>query len=67
MIQFMIPSDAINQNEMEHIKYIGIQDSKVKTLLDILDGIEAIPVESKLELETNVLNALGEIVARLRK
>jgi hypothetical protein len=67
MIQFMIPSDAINQNEMEHIKYIGIQDSKVKTLLDILDGIEAIPVESKLELETNVLDALGEIVARLRK
>ena len=67
MIQFMIPSDAINQNEMEHIKYLGIQDSKVKTLLDILDGIEAIPVESKLELETNVLDALGEIVARLRK
>jgi hypothetical protein len=67
MIQFMIPSDAINHNEMEHIKYIGIQDSKVKTLLDILDGIEAIPVESKLELETNVLDALGEIVARLRK
>jgi hypothetical protein len=67
MIQFMIPSDAINHNEMEHIKYLGIQDSKVKTLLDILDGIEAIPVESKLELETNVLDALGEIVARLRK
>ena len=63
----MIPSDAINHNEMEHIKYLGIQDSKVKTLLDILDGIEAIPVESKLELETNVLDALGEIVARLRK
>ena len=67
MIQFMIPSDAINHNEMEHIKYLGIQDTKVKTLLDILDGIEAIPVESKLELETNVLDALGEIVARLRK
>lgn len=67
MIQFMIPSDAINEIEMEHIKYLGIQDSKVKTLLDILDGIEAIPVESKLSLETNVLDALSEIVARLRK
>jgi hypothetical protein len=67
MIQFMIPSDAINEIEMEHIKYLGIQDTKVKTLLDILDGIEAIPVESKLALETNVLDALGEIVARLRK
>jgi hypothetical protein len=67
MIQFMIPSDAINEIEMEHIKYLGIQDSKVKTLLDILDGIEAIPVESKLELETNVLDALSEIVVRLRK
>jgi hypothetical protein len=67
MIQFMIPSDAINEIEMEHIKYLGIQDSKVKTLLDILDGIETTPVESKLALETNVLDALGEIVARLRK
>lgn len=67
MIQFMIPSDAINDIEMEHIKFLGIQDSKIKSLLDILDGIEAIPVESKLELETNVLNALSEIVARLRK
>lgn len=67
MIQFMIPSDAINEIEMEHIKYLGIQDSKVKTLLDILDGIEAIPVESKLALETNVLDALSEIVVRLRK
>lgn len=67
MIQFMIPSDAINEIEMEHIKYLGIQDTKVKTLLDILDGIEAIPVESKLALETNVLDALGEIVVKLRK
>lgn len=67
MIQFMIPSDAINEIEMEHIKFLGIQDSKIKSLLDILDGIEAIPVESKLELETNVLDALGEIVKRLRK
>jgi hypothetical protein len=67
MIQFMIPSDAINEVEMEHIKYIGIQDTKVKTLLDILDGIEAIPVESKIALETNVLDALSEIVVRLRK
>lgn len=67
MIQFMIPSDAINDIEMEHIKFLGIQDSKIKSLLDILDGIEAIPVESKLELETNVLDALSEIVARLRK
>ena len=67
MIQFMIPSDAINEIEMEHIKYLGIQDTKAKTLLDILDGIEAIPVESKLALETNVLDALGEIVAKLRK
>lgn len=67
MIQFMIPSDAINEIEMEHIKYLGIQDSKVKTLLEILDGIETIPVESKLELETNVLDALSEIVVRLRK
>lgn len=63
----MIPSDAINEVEMEHIKFLGIQDSKVKTLLEILDGIEAIPVESKLALETNVLDALSEIVARLRK
>lgn len=63
----MIPSDAINHNEMEHIKFLGIQDSKVKTLLEILDAIETIPVESKLELETNVLDALSEIVVRLRK
>ena len=67
MIQFMIPSDAINEVEMEHIKFLGIQNSKVKTLLDILETIEPIPVESKLELETNVINALGEIVARMRK
>lgn len=67
MIQFMIPSDAINHDEMEHIKFLGIQDSKVKTLLEILDAIETIPVESKLELETNVLDALSEIVVRLRK
>lgn len=67
MIQFMIPSDAINEIEMEHIKYLGIQDSKIKSLLDILDGISEIPVESKLELETNVLDALSEIVVRLRK
>jgi hypothetical protein len=52
---------------MEHIKFLGIQDAKIKSLLDILDGIEQIPVESKLELETNVLDALNEIVARLRK
>jgi hypothetical protein len=67
MIQFMIPTDAINQHEMEHIKFLGIQDSKVKTYLDILDGIAEIPVESKLELETNVLDALSEIVSRMRK
>ena len=67
MIQFMIPLDAINEIEMEHIKYLGIQDSKIKTLLDILDSIETIPVESKLSLETNVLDALSEIVTRLRK
>lgn len=67
MIQFMIPSDAISDIEMEHIKFLGIQDSKIKSLLDILDGISEIPVESKLELETNVLDALGEIVSRLRK
>lgn len=67
MIQFMIPSDAINGNEMEHIKFLGIQDSKVKTLLDILDGIAEIPVESKLELEINVIDALSEIVSRMRK
>jgi hypothetical protein len=67
MIQFMIPSDAINNDEMEHIKFIGIQDSKIKTLLEILDAIEPIPVESKLELESNVLDALNQIVSRLRK
>lgn len=67
MIQFMIPSDAISDVEMEHIKFLGIQDSKVKTLLEVLDAIAEIPVESKLELETNVINALGEIVSRLRK
>lgn len=63
----MIPSDAINEVEMEHIKFLGIQDSKVKTLLEILDAIEPIPVESKLELESNVLDALNQIVSRLRK
>ena len=63
----MIPSDAINEIEMEHIKFLGIQDSKVKTLLEILDAIEPIPVESKLELESNVLDALNQIVSRLRK
>lgn len=63
----MIPSDAINDDEMEHIKFLGIQDSKIKTLLDILEAIEPIPVESKLELETNVLDALGEIVSKMRK
>lgn len=67
MIQFMIPSDAIGNDDMEHIKFLGIQDAKIKSLLDILDGIEQIPVESKLELETNVLDALSEIVKRLRK
>jgi hypothetical protein len=67
MIQFMIPSDAIGSEDMEHIKFLGIQDAKIKSLLDILDGIEQIPVESKLELETNVLDALNEIVKRLRK
>lgn len=67
MIQFMIPSDAITDHEMEHIKFLGIQDSKIKTLLDILEAIEPIPVESKLELETNVLDALGEIVSKMRK
>jgi hypothetical protein len=67
MMQFMIPLEAINDDEMEHIKFLGIQDSKVKTLLDILEGIETIPVESKLELETNVLDALGEIVSKMRK
>jgi len=67
MIQFMIPPDSINQDDMEHIKFLGIQDSKVKTLLDILDGIAEIPVESKLHLETNVLDALSEIVSRMRK
>lgn len=63
----MIPADAINDDEMEHIKFLGIQDSKIKTLLDILEAIELIPVESKLELETNVLDALGEIVSKMRK
>ena len=67
MIQFMIPSDAINDIEMEHIKFLGIQDSKVKMFLDILEAIEPIPIESKLELETNVIDALGEIVSRMRK
>ena len=67
MIQFMIPPDSINQDDMEHIKFLGIQDSKVKTLLDILDGIAEIPVESKLELETNVIDALSENVSRMRK
>lgn len=63
----MIPSDAISSNEMEHIKFLGIQDSKVKTLLEILDAVAEIPVESKLELETNVIDALGEIVSKLRR
>ena len=67
MIQFMIPSDAISEREMEHIKFLGIQDSKVKTLLEILDAIAEIPVESKLELETNVIDTLGEIVSKLRR
>ncbi len=67
MIQFMIPSDAISEREMEHIKFLGIQDSKTKTLLEILDAIAEIPVESKLELETNVMDALGEIVSKLRR
>lgn len=67
MIQFMIPPDSINHDDMEHIKFLGIQDSKVKTLLDILDGIAEIPVESKLHLETNVIDALSEIVSRMRK
>jgi hypothetical protein len=67
MIQFMIPPDSINQDDMEHIKFLGIQDSKVKTLLDILDGIAEIPVESKLHLETNVIDALSEIVSKMRK
>jgi len=67
MIQFMIPSDAINHDDMEHIKFLGIQDAKVKTYLDILEGIAEIPVETKLELETNVIDALSEIVSRMRK
>jgi hypothetical protein len=67
MIQFMIPSDGINQDDMEHIKFLGIQDAKVKTYLDILESIAEIPVESKLELETNVIDALSEIVSRMRK
>jgi len=67
MIQFMIPTDAINEHEMEHIKFLGIQDSKVKTLLDILESITEIPVETKLELETNVIDALSEIVSKMRK
>ena len=67
MIQFMIPTDAISQHEMEHIKFIGIQDSKVKIYLDILEAITEIPVETKLELETNVIDALSEIVSRMRK
>ncbi len=67
MIQFMIPSDAINHDDMEHIKFLGIQDAKVKTYLDILESIAEIPVETKLELETNVIDALSEIVSRMRK
>jgi hypothetical protein len=67
MIQFIIPSDAINEIEMEHIKFLGIQDSKVKTYLDILETIAEIPVESKLQLETNVLDALSEVVSKMRK
>lgn len=67
MIQFMIPSDIINHDDMEHIKFLGIQDAKVKTYLDILESIAEIPVETKLELETNVIDALSEIVSRMRK
>lgn len=67
MIQFMIPSDAINHDDMEHIKFLGIQDAKVKTYLDILESIAEIPVETKLELETNVIDALSDIVSRMRK
>lgn len=67
MMQFMIPLDAINEMEMEHIKFLGIQDSKVKMLLDILEGIETVPLETKLELETNTIDALSEIVAKIRK
>ena len=67
MIQFMIPSDVINQDDMEHIKFLGIQDAKVKTYLDILESIAEIPVETKLELETNVIDALSEIVSRMRR
>jgi hypothetical protein len=63
----MIPADAVNHDEMEHIKFLGIQDAKVKTYLDILEAIAEIPVESKLELETNVIDALSEIVSRMRK
>jgi hypothetical protein len=63
----MIPSDAINYDDMEHIKFLGIQDAKVKTYLDILESIAEIPVESKLELETNVIDALSEIVSKMRK
>jgi hypothetical protein len=33
----------------------------------MLDAIAEIPVESKLELETNILDALSEIVSKVRK
>lgn len=67
MIQFMIPSDAINHDDMEHIKFLGIQDAKVKTYLDILESIKEIPIESRLDLENNVLGGLNDIVNRMRK
>jgi hypothetical protein len=67
MIQFMIPFDSINEMESEHIKFLGIQETKSKMLLDMLDTIAEIPVESKLELETNILDALSEIVSKVRK
>lgn len=67
MIQFMIPADAINEHEMEHIKFLGIQDSKVKTYLDILESIKEVPIESRLDLENNVLGGLNDIVTKMRK
>lgn len=67
MIQFMIPSDAINEHEMEHIKFLGIQDAKVKTYLDIIEGIKEVPIESRLDLENNVLEGLNDIVNKMRK
>jgi len=67
MIQFMIPSDAINEHEMEHIKFLGIQDAKVKTYLDILESIKEVPIESRLDLENNVLGGLNDVVNKMRK